>query len=120
MKKLLVASSDGEVLSVVKNACLNYSDYFEPIFCPETDEALSFVDYELPEIKILDYTSKDINSTAILEAIRSDPWLHNGGIIVIAGSPSEAQKIEELKDPNILIVQTLYTFIRFCASWCEF
>ncbi len=110
MKKLLVASSNQDVLNVVKNACLNYSDHFEPIFCPETDEALSFVDYELPEIKILDYTSKDINSTAILETIRSDPWLHNGGIIVIAGSPSEAQKIEELKDPNILIVQTLYTF----------
>ena len=53
MKKLLVASSNQEVLSVVKSACLNYTDYFEPIFCPETDEALSFVDYELPEIKIL-------------------------------------------------------------------
>ncbi len=32
MKKLLVASSNGEVLSVVKNACLNNSDYLEPIF----------------------------------------------------------------------------------------
>ena len=110
MKKLLVASSNQEVLGVVKNACLEYSDYLEPIFCPETDEALSFIDYELPEIKILDFTSKDINSSAILEAIRSDPWLHNGGIIAVASSPSEAQKIEDLKDPNILIVQTLYTF----------
>ena len=110
MKKLLVASSNQEVLNVVKSACLNYTDYFEPIFCPETDEAMSFVDYELPEIKILDFTSKDIDSTAILDAIKSDPWLHNGGIIAVAGSPSEAQKIEDLKDPNILIVQTLYTF----------
>ena len=110
MKKLLVASSNQEVLGVVKSECLNYTDYFEPIFCPETDEALSFVDYELPEIKILDFTSKDIDSSAILEAIRSDPWLHNGGIIAVAASPSEAQKIEDLKDPNILIVQTLYTF----------
>ena len=110
MKKLLVASSNQEVLGVVRNACVNYSDYLEPIFCPETDEALSFVDYELPEIKILDYTSKDIDNTAILEAIRSDPWLHNGGIIAVASSPAEAQAIEDLKDPNILIVQTLYTF----------
>ena len=45
MKKILVASSNQDVLGVVKNACLNYSDYFEPIFCPETDEALSFIDY---------------------------------------------------------------------------
>ena len=110
MKKLLVASSNQEVLGVVKNASLSYSNYLEPIFCPETDEALSFVDYELPEIKILDFTSTDMDCHAILEAIRSDPWLHNGGIIAIAESPSAAQKIEDLKDPNILIVQTLYTF----------
>lgn len=110
MKKLLVASSNQEVLGVVKNACLNYSEYFEPIFCPETDEAMSFIDYELPEIKILDFTSGDVDNHSLLEAIRSDPWLHNGGIIAVASSPTEAQKIEDLKDPNILIVQTLYTF----------
>jgi len=93
MKKVLVASSSQEILGVVKNASLSYSNYLEPIFCPETDEALSFVDYELPEIKILDFTSTDIDCHAILEAIRSDPWLHNGGIIAIAESPSAAQKI---------------------------
>lgn len=110
MKKLLVASSNQDVINVVKNACLNYSNYFEAIFTSETADALSFIDYELPEIKILDFTSKDIDSPRILEDIRSDPWLHNGGIIAIAASPAEAQKIEELKDPNILIVQTLYNF----------
>ena len=110
MKKLLVASANSEVINVVRNGCLNYSEYFEPIFCPETEEAMSYVDYELPEIKLLDFTSAEINCHLILEAIRSDPWLHNGGIIAIAGSPSEAQKIEDLKDPNILIVQTLYSF----------
>ena len=110
MKKLLVASSNQEVLNVVKNASAKYSRYFEPIFCPETEEALSFIDYELPEIKILDFTSKDIDNSAIRKAISSDPWLHNGGIIAVAPSPAEAQKIEDLKDPNILIVQTLYTF----------
>ena len=110
MKKLLVASSNQEVLNVVKNTSSKYSRYFEPIFCPETEEALSFLDYELPEIKILDYTSKDIDNNKIRDAISSDPWLHNGGIIAVASSPAEAQKIEDLKDPNILIVQTLYTF----------
>ena len=110
MKKLLVASSNSEVINVVKNTCLNYSNYFEAIFTSETADALSFIDYELPEIKILDFTSKDIDSPRILEDIRSDPWLHNGGIIAIAASPAEAQKIEELKDPIILIVQSLYNF----------
>ncbi len=49
----------------------------DPIFCPDTDEALSFIDYELPEIKVLDFSSEEI---------------------------------ENRKDPNILIVQTVYNF----------
>ena len=110
MKKILVSSSNSEILDVVKNGCLKYQASLDPIFCPDTDEALSFIDYELPEIKVLDFSSEDIDCDRILAAIQADPWLHNGGIIAVASSPSEAQKIEDLKDPNILIVQTLYTF----------
>jgi anti-sigma regulatory factor (Ser/Thr protein kinase) len=110
MKKILTASSNENVIATVKNVCNIYSSFFNTDIISETDEIIRYIDYELPEIKVLDFTSKDIDSTAILEAIRSDPWLHNGGIIAVAGSPSEAQKIEDLKDPNILIVQTLYTF----------
>lgn len=48
-----------------------------PNLRPDTDEALSFIDYELPEIKVLDFSSEEI---------------------------------ENRKDPNILIVQTVYNF----------
>lgn len=110
MKKILISSTNKEVLETVKQACVKYSTYFDPMFCPDTDEALSFIDYELPEIKVLDFTSPDIDCDRILCAIHADPWLHNGGIIAVVSSPAEAQKIEDRKDPNILIVQTLYTF----------
>lgn len=110
MKKILISSSNSEVLEAVKKACVKYSTYFDPMFCPDTDEALSFIDYELPEVKVLDFSSEDIDCDRILNAINADPWLHNGGIIAIAKSPAEAQKIEDRKDPNILIVQTVYTF----------
>ena len=90
--------------------CQKYSTYFDPIFCPDTDEALSFIDYELPELKLIDFTSDDIDSSRILSAIHADPWLHNGGIIAVVPNPALVQQIEDMKDPNILIVQTLYTF----------
>ena len=57
MKKLLIASTNKEVISTVKKATQKFSENFDPIFCPDTDEALSLIDYELPEIKLLDYTS---------------------------------------------------------------
>jgi len=110
VKKILVSSSNSEILNTVKDAALDYSENLDPIFCPDTDEALSFIDYELPELKVLDFSSDDIDCDRILSAIDSDPWLHNGGIIAIAKNPAEAEKIEDRKDPNILIVQTVYNF----------
>ncbi len=110
MKKILVASTNKEVASTVQNATNKYSENFDAIFCPDTDEALSLIDYELPEIKVLDYTSKDMDANRILAAIHADPWLHNGGIIAVVPNPAMMQEIEDKKDPNILIVLTLYTF----------
>ena len=110
MKKLLIASTNKEVISTVKTATQKYSEYFDPIYCPDTDEALSLIDYELPEIKVLDYTSTDMDSNRILAAIHADPWLHNGGIIAVVPNPAMMQQIEDKKDPNIIIVMTLYTF----------
>ena len=110
MKKILVASTNKEVASTVQKATAKYSENFDAIYCPDTDEALSLIDYELPEIKVLDYTSKDMDANRILAAIHADPWLHNGGIIAVVPNPSIMQEIEDKKDPNILIVLTLYTF----------
>lgn len=110
MKKILISSSNQEVIQTVKSACQKLSAYFDPIFCPDTDESLSFIDYELPELKILDYCSEDIDCNRILVDINADPWLHNGGIIAVAPTSRIAEQIEEKKDPNILIVLTLRAF----------
>ncbi|MCQ2591931.1 MAG: cyclic nucleotide-binding domain-containing protein [Treponema sp.] len=110
MKKILVASTNKEVCETVYTACEKYAEYFDSVFCPDTDDALSYIDYELPEIKVLDYSSTDIDCHRILAGINQDPWLHNGGIIAVVPNPAMASKIEEQKDPNIIIVQTLYTF----------
>ena len=110
MKKILVASTNKEVCETVYDACEKYSENFDSVFCTDTDDALGYIDYELPEIKVLDYTSTDVDCNRILSAIHADPWLHNGGIIAVVPSPKMAQEIEDKKDPNIIIVQTLYTF----------
>jgi len=65
----------------------------------------------LPEIKVLDFTSENsIDAIKILNEIHADPWLHNGGIIAIAANNAEAQKLEEKKDSNILVIQTVKSF----------
>ena len=127
MKKILISSSNKDVLNAVKNACMTYSDYFDPLYSPDTDETMSLMDYEIPEVKVLDFSSKDIDNFRILSAINMDPWFHNGGVIAIAEDPRQAQELEDMKNQNILIVQTLHSFIssfsrllRFCGAISTF
>lgn len=110
MKKILVASTNKTVVETVYNATQKFSQFFDSIFFTDTDDAISFIDYELPEIKVIDYTSAELECNRILAGINADPWLHNGGIIAVVPNAAMVQEIEEKKDPNILIVQTLYSF----------
>ena len=111
MKKILISSSNKQIISAVKEACRTYSDYFDPLYSPDTDETMSIMDYEIPEVKVLDFSSKDIDNFKILSAINMDPWFHNGGVIAIAENPIQAQELEDMKNQNILLVQTLHSFI---------
>lgn len=110
MKKILVASTRKDILETVKQVTNKYNINFDAIYCPDTDEAISMIDYELPEIKVIDFTSEDMDSYRILSAINADPWLHNGGIVAVVSNPRMAQEIEDRKDKNILIVQTVHAF----------
>lgn len=110
MKKILAITTNKKVISTIQETCIEYSTYFDAGFCSDTQEAISFTSYELPEIKVLDFTSEGIDCHQILSVISSDPWLHNGGIIAIVNRQSDVQEIEMKKDPNILIVQTLSAF----------
>ncbi|MCQ2595961.1 MAG: cyclic nucleotide-binding domain-containing protein [Treponemataceae bacterium] len=110
MKRILVASTNQKVITTVQEACKKYSAYFDAEILANSEEVLSFIDYELPEIKVIDFTSTEIDGERIVSAISADPWLHNGGIIAVTENPQKAQEIDNRKDPNILIVQTISNF----------
>ncbi len=112
MKKILTASTNLDVIKTVKAACRRYASYFECDVFVDTDQAISTIDYELPEIKVLDFSSPEIDASRILSAINEDPWLHYGGIIAVCKNQAQVQQIEEKKDSNILIVQTVREFTK--------
>jgi len=49
MKKILVASTNKEVCKAVYDACEKYQENFDSVICTDTDEAISYIDYELPK-----------------------------------------------------------------------
>ncbi|MCR5612935.1 cyclic nucleotide-binding domain-containing protein [Treponema sp.] len=110
MKKILAISSNPEVINTVKAEIQKFSRYFNGEYLWETDKVINYVNYELPELKILDYTSKDTDCDTILSTINADPWLHYGGIIAVCESKGKKQTLEDLKDSNILCTLTLQEF----------
>nr|WP_318706265.1 cyclic nucleotide-binding domain-containing protein [uncultured Treponema sp.] len=110
MKKILTISSNEEVIDTVKNALQKFERYFNGEFLWFTPQIINYINYELPEIKILDYTSEDTDCDTILSTINADPWLHYGGIIAVCETRGKKQTLEELKDSNILCVLTLDEF----------
>ena len=109
MKKIVTASTNSIVTKTISNACKNFSAFSCNIF-GDTDSIISFINYELPEIKVIDYTSSTIDCGKILEAIHEDTWLHYGGVISVCKDRDQARQLEELKDDNVLSILTLDEF----------
>lgn len=112
MKKILTASANLDVIKTIKSACKTYSSYFECDVFSDTDQVINYIDYEMPEIKVIDFSSTLIDGFRILAAINEDPWLHYGGIIAVCKDSTQVQTIEERKDSNILITCTVKDFTR--------
>ena len=110
MKKILVVSSNEKIIDTVREGCAAFSDDFGIDIKTDIDDIISYINYELPEIKILDYTSANIDCAAILSEVNDDPWLHYGGIIAVCKDRKQMRELEELKDSNILSIQTINDF----------
>ncbi len=112
VKKILIASANVRIKKAMERIQKKYEAHFDFDLCMSTEEVIRTIYYELPEIKIIDFTSSQIKWRKILHAIGEDPWLHNGGIIAIAKDSAQVNMIEGLKNSNIMIVQTVNNFIK--------
>ena len=112
MKKIFVASTNQALISVVDEGCKHFPNFFSAYSMPTTETSISYINYEIPEIKVLDYTSKDIDCRKILEAINADSWLHYGGIIAVCKDEDQVKLIEYIKDENILGILSMDEFKR--------
>ncbi len=110
MKSIPIVCKTTSTINSFRLACEKFSEFFLPVVLEKKDEAISYCNYELPEIKVIDFGDPDIESQDLLSAIHADPWLLYGGIIAIAGNQSQKTEIERARDPNILLVLTRKDF----------
>jgi len=73
-------------------------------FPKDEDAILEFLNFDLPEIVIINFSDKKLNLTPILESIQKDAWLHNFGIVGIYDHEEKSEETlhRELSGLNIL------------------
>ena len=68
------------------------------------DELYHFLNFDLPELIVINFSDPEIDLDMLAEKIRSDSWLHNFGIIGIYDRKlmKEEQILTRVKDVNVL------------------
>lgn len=110
MKKIITASTNRKVIDTVLNVCKLYPSIFTADVYDDTEAIINHIDYELPEIKVLDFSSDDVDCFRILNLINRDTWLHYGGVIAVCKDRAQLSELEQLKDMNMLSIQTVENF----------
>ncbi len=102
MRKMPVISSDAELNDRVTRICERFNNIFVPVFFDDSESALEFLRYELPEISVINFSDRRIDTMAILNTIKSDPWLHYGGIVAVHRQSEEQEISREVPNSNII------------------
>ncbi len=73
-------------------------------FYSETEHAIEFLNYEMPEIAIINFSDQALDRRHIIEQVTADTWLHDFGIIGIfdRGMDEEKKLADSLKRLNML------------------
>ena len=102
MGNIAVLSTDDKLNNVILEGCVEFDDEFIPIYLRDKTKIVQFLNYELPEIIIINHGDRYINVEKVLEEIKNDPWLHYGGFIVVHDQEDEQELLKDLAGINII------------------
>ena len=74
-----------------------------PVPVRDGDSAIEFITYEMPALVVINFSDPHIDAFAVMERVVADPWLNNGGVIAVTGDSEVFQRVDGLKDTNLLI-----------------
>jgi hypothetical protein len=110
MRRIAVLSSDEALNQRIEFCLARSSSGYAPVMIDDARRFLEFLNYELPELSICNFSDPEINAEAVVEEIKADPWLHYGGVICLHNRDSEAELEKSLKASNIVSVVHMNRF----------
>ena len=109
MRRIPLVTTAKSTIKAITNASLSFSDT-KIVVLESYTEVLTYFQYQMPEIKIIDFMDANIDGEKCLKIIKADPWLLFGGVIAITNTKEQKLKMEQLKEPNFLFVITRAEF----------
>ena len=113
--KIPLVNTDAELLSGVSDACgqlnremerngiHNQRDHMRVVPIHTSDDAIEYINYQMPQLIIINFSDSNISGMDIMREIVADPWLNNGGIVALYDDLKTLDDINELENTNIVI-----------------
>lgn len=121
MSLIGVINSEAEIRTRIEKAFSKDKDRtFFLHYGEKIEDSLELLNFDLPEIVIMNITDPGMDMDLLIKKIREDSWLHNFGIIALYDKQKmkEAEVVTKLTDLNLLstidrnnIVGTLFNHI---------
>jgi hypothetical protein len=99
-----VLSSDSSLNQDIEKELSRFVSTDMIAFQSETEQAIEYLNFEMPEIAIINFSDQAIDRGNIIEQVTADTWLHSFGIIGLfdKSRDEEAALAESLKKLNVL------------------
>lgn len=90
------------VTSAIESTCTEFADEFRPVFFRDQAGFIQYLNYELPEVDIIDFSDESREAGEAFREIKDDPWLHFGGSIIVYERQKEEDLLNRLRGANII------------------
>jgi anti-sigma regulatory factor (Ser/Thr protein kinase) len=100
-----VISSDDKLIPRLHQLISDSGDTLKTIVeLNDFNDAIEYLMVELPDLVIINFSDKQIDTFALLETMMRDPWLLNSGIIALYEDYDDLKKLEKIKGANIIVM----------------
>ena len=104
MKTIPIISRDETLFSKIAGMIsTDHPDSPKFIMLHDVKPAIDFLNIEIPELVIIDFSDARLDADSLLDMIMRDSWLLHGGVIALASDYEMMKRLEDIRGANILV-----------------
>jgi anti-sigma regulatory factor (Ser/Thr protein kinase)/CheY-like chemotaxis protein len=99
-----VLSSNSQLSTNLKHACEAFHEDFEVDLFEDDETFAQYLNYELPDLVVLDVSDPVLRIRQLLMELKNDPWLHFGGVILVYDQERVGVVPSAIRDVNLISI----------------